>query len=322
MRFNKPLYGLLNRRSSVESDYSLLTKQYSNRSATKVDRVRKRQLRGLGIDMRIRQEIGSFDGGDTGSERDPQFVASLKRGLDVLMALARSGRSLSTGELAARTNLPKATITRLTYTLVKLGHAIYDPRTGRYSTGAASVQLGYGALGGNAVLRIAQPHMRTIANRLNVSVAMGECSGLEMVYVGNETRDGPVGPRLFVGAALPIQNTAMGHAYLSGIDPARRARLLKKLEDSDVKAFKTALPFITASLHQFAECSYCIVAGRWDPLINGVGIPLTLAAEGRTVAFTASGLVRDTPVERLRDVVAPALRTMIDTIEQGLHSVD
>lgn len=149
--------------------------------------------------MRIRQKIDSVDGGDTGSETDPQFVASLKRGLGVLMAMARSGRSLSTGELATGTNLPKATITRLAYTLVKRGHAIYDPRAGHPSTGAASLQLGYGALGGNAVLRIAQPHMRTIANRLSV-----------------------------------IQNTAMGNAYLSG-------------------------------------------AGRWDPLINGVGIPLALA---------------------------------------------
>lgn len=255
-------------------------------------------------------------------EDNPQFVTALKRGLEVLHLLARSARPMGNADIAAATRLPKATVTRATFTLLALGYANYDRSTGRYSVGANAITLGYGAMGGNAILRLAQPHMRTFANRHHVSVALGENSGLEMVYVGNELREEDVGVRLFPGASLPLESTAIGHAYLAGVAPDVRARLLAQLESRDAAAYLALKPKIEASLAEYATAGFCIVGGLWDPMVNTVGTPLTLAGEERTVVFTASGLLKDTTTSRLASEVGPALRAMVGAIARSFAQGD
>jgi len=51
---------------------------------------------------------------------DRSFVVALSRGLDVFGALSSQRRASGQSRDAARTNLPKPTISRLTYTLTKL----------------------------------------------------------------------------------------------------------------------------------------------------------------------------------------------------------
>ncbi|WP_204280159.1 helix-turn-helix domain-containing protein, partial [Raoultella ornithinolytica] len=72
-----------------------------------------------------------------------QHASALVRGLQILRAFTPADVTLGNQELIERTGLPKATISRLTYTLVGLGYLIYDPLLGRYSIGPATVSLGY-----------------------------------------------------------------------------------------------------------------------------------------------------------------------------------
>ena len=51
---------------------------------------------------------------------DRKFVVALARGLEVLRAFTPSEGLLGNQEIAARTGLPKATVSRLTYTLTML----------------------------------------------------------------------------------------------------------------------------------------------------------------------------------------------------------
>jgi len=63
---------------------------------------------------------------------DRSFVVALSRGLDVLRAFHPNDGLLGNQEIAARTNLPKPTISRLTYTLTKLGYLTPVPRFEKY----------------------------------------------------------------------------------------------------------------------------------------------------------------------------------------------
>src|SRR5262245_36166824 len=69
-------------------------------------------------------------------KEDRQFVTALARGLEVLRAFG-PGEALANSEIAARTTLPRPTVSRLTYTLTKLGYLIQDPATERYRPGSA-----------------------------------------------------------------------------------------------------------------------------------------------------------------------------------------
>ncbi len=86
-----------------------------------------------------------------------QHASALVRGLQILRAFTPADASLGNQELIERTGLPKATVSRLTYTLVGLGYLIYDPALGRYRIGPATVSLGYSGLSTSAVIRLICP---------------------------------------------------------------------------------------------------------------------------------------------------------------------
>ena len=70
---------------------------------------------------------------------DRNFVVALSRGLDVLRAFHPSDGLLGNQEIAARTNLPKPTVSRLTYTLTKLGYLTPVPRFEKYQLAPAAM---------------------------------------------------------------------------------------------------------------------------------------------------------------------------------------
>ena len=62
--------------------------------------------------------------------------------------------------LAARTNLPKPTISRLTYTLTKLGYLTPVPRFEKYQLAPSAMALGYAALANLGVRHLSEPYVK------------------------------------------------------------------------------------------------------------------------------------------------------------------
>ena len=75
-------------------------------------------------------------------KEDRHFVTALARGLELLSCFRSGEKMLGNQELADRAKLPKSTVSRLTYTLTKLGYLQYDDEVGKYRLGTASLALG------------------------------------------------------------------------------------------------------------------------------------------------------------------------------------
>jgi DNA-binding IclR family transcriptional regulator len=133
--------------------------------------------------------------------KDRQFVAALARGLEILRAFAPSETLLGNQEIAARTGLPKPTVSRLTHTLTRLGYLTYSERLGKYQLGTPVLALGY------AVSR----------DRLN------------LIYVEYCRPDSTVTLRLDVGSRIPIATTSMGRALLAALPEQERAYLMEHI---------------------------------------------------------------------------------------------
>ena len=93
---------------------------------------------------------------------DRSFVVALSRGLDVLRAFHPNDGLLGNQELAARTNLPKPTISRLTYTLTKLGYLTPVPRFEKYQLAPSAMALGYAALANLGVRHLSEPYREAL----------------------------------------------------------------------------------------------------------------------------------------------------------------
>ena len=118
-------------------------------------------------------------------EKEPQVVIALARGLNVLRSFRQGDRFLGNQEIAERTGLPKATVSRLTNTLTVLGYLNHSKRFNQYSLGTAVLSLGYSMLGNMDTLKSARPLMQELADSVEASVSLAARDGLHMVYLEN-----------------------------------------------------------------------------------------------------------------------------------------
>ncbi len=70
--------------------------------------------------------VASGDGEPVKPEKDRKFVEALSRGLDVLRAFSQGSVILGNQDISRLTGLPKPTVSRMTYTLTKLGYLSYN----------------------------------------------------------------------------------------------------------------------------------------------------------------------------------------------------
>ena len=162
---------------------------------------------------------------------DRSFVVALSRGLDVLRAFHPNDGLLGNQEIAARTKLPKPTISRLTYTLTKLGYLTPVPRFEKYQLAPSAMALGYAALANLGVRHLSEPYREEVMRETGGAVAVGGRDRHSMIYFGQSRNGLTLGVQLDVGSRIPIATTAMGRAYIWALPDEERAALLRELRE-------------------------------------------------------------------------------------------
>src|SRR5690242_18072960 len=145
---------------------------------------------------------------------DRSFVVALSRGLDVLRAFRPNDGLLGNQEIVERTGLPKPTVSRLTYTLTKLGYLTHVERLGKYQLAPATLALGYSALANMRIRQLARGAMQELADYTGGSVALGTRDRLDLIYVEHCRSKRGMMLRLSLGSRIPIATTAMGRALI------------------------------------------------------------------------------------------------------------
>ncbi|WP_245986003.1 IclR family transcriptional regulator [Azospirillum thermophilum] len=169
--------------------------------------------------------------GDDPFPGDRQFVVALYRGLELLRCFRPTDTALGNQELAQRSGLPKATVSRLTYTLSKLGYLVYLEDSGKYRMGVPVLGLGYACLGGMRIGETAQPYLQELAELAGdgVVAGVGGRDDLSMIYIGCARSAGVLSLQLTIGSRISLGRSSMGRACLAGVGEEERAALMRKL---------------------------------------------------------------------------------------------
>ena len=168
-------------------------------------------------------------------QADRKFVTALARGLEVLRVFRPGEGPLGNQEIAQRARLPKPTVTRLTYTLTKLGYLTALDRIGKYQLGPAVLALGYAGLASMEFTQIARPDMQDLSSYSeHASVAIGARDRHKMLYIACCRPSNVVTLQLDVGNRIPIGPTAMGRAYMAALADDERSALLEELGEVGV----------------------------------------------------------------------------------------
>jgi len=249
---------------------------------------------------------------------DRNFVVALSRGLEVLRAFQPNDGLLGNQEIAARTKLPKPTISRLTYTLTKLGYLTPVPKFEKYQLAPSAMALGYAALANLGVRHLSEPYREDVMRATGGAVAVGGRDRHSMIYFGQSRNGLTLGVQLDVGSRIPIATTAMGRAYIWALPPDERAALLRELRDHYGSRWAKMRDGIERSGEMVAKYGFAMSTGDWQNDVAAVGVGLKLNDGSGPYAFNCGAPAFRFTEDRLRNDIGPRLVAMVRNIEQAL----
>ncbi len=249
---------------------------------------------------------------------DRHFVTALARGLDVLSSFRDASKLLGNQEIAERCGLPKSTVSRLTYTLTKLGYLDFVKESSKYRLGTASVALGASALSKFDVRMVAAPLMRELADFARASISLGARERLNIVYIDNARGDTTFTLNVDTGWRVPIATTSIGRAYLAACSDNERAFLMDSIREENESAWPALRQGIEASIAQYREIGCCCSFGDWHPEVNAIAVAFSRGDGQQPMAINCGGPAFSLKPDFLLDEVRPRMIAIARQIESSV----
>jgi DNA-binding IclR family transcriptional regulator len=247
--------------------------------------------------------------------QDRQFVAVLARAMDILRAFTPEERMLGNQELAGRTGLPKATVSRLTYTLTRLGCLSYLPRFGKYQLSVGLVPLGQLALANMTIRQLAAPLMHHLGEETDASVSLGTRDGLAMLYIEHFSPRMAVALQLGVGSRVPLGLTAMGRACYAAATAAERAEIDAQLAAADPERWPEIRQGLQQAAEMHAALGFTVSIGEWNRTVHAAGAAFALPNGGGIMAMNCGAPAFMLSGERILQDIGPRLAAVMRRLE-------
>lgn len=206
------------------------------------------------------------------------MVTPLVRALSLLGGFTPHDALLSNGELAERSGLPRSTVSRIMQSLTALGYLHYEPDQRKYRLTASVLNLGYAAIAGSELLRLARPKMREFAEQQRVHVNLSTRDRLDMIVVGSySTKQAPASLSFQVGTRFGLATSPMGWAFLAGLPDVERYYLLGKLEPRVPLGWQRQRRRCDEAIAQVLDKGFCTSVREWNIELGIIAVPLLVA---------------------------------------------
>ena len=251
------------------------------------------------------------------SPDDADSVRALVRGFEVLDCYAAARRPLGTNEVAELTGIPKPTVSRLIATLAGLGHLRPAAQGTAYELAAGVVRLAEAFLGAIDVRHHARPHVVQLAEECNASAFLGVRDADDMLVVeAGRSRSAVALLGSDVGTRMSLYTSALGRAWLAGVDEPTRAAVLAHSRNGRSKAARALDAALAAALRN----GYAESIGEWHANINAIAVPVRTPG-GQVVSLNCGGPSFLMPQQRLESFVLPRLLRAADALARDVGGV-
>lgn len=223
---------------------------------------------------------------------DRRFAQSLARGMCVLRAFRPDDGPLGNQELASRTGLSKATISRLTFTLAQLGYLERLHALEKYRLGAGVIALGNTAHATLPFLDGAAPRMQEMADELQALVAIAIPDGQGMLMTHSWCPHDSSTSWLRTGTWIPMKRSSVGLAYLASINTRDRHHLIRTRLTNSTEEMSRLYDEVEEARSSLSTNGYVPSFGRWNTSLYAVATPLRSPRLGAPYIFF-SGMPAD-----------------------------
>lgn len=198
---------------------------------------------------------------------------SLERGVSILRAFRPGADLLGNGELAERTGLSRATVSRLTQTLVECGMLEHDRHQRAYRLAAQVLSLAHAMRSGSPVLKVASPLMRTEAEKWKINVGLAVADQGDMIYLESVRYSHRVAWRNVVaGQRVPMELTSLGRAWLSVAPGELVNPLFELFKNRRGSTWHELVQEISDACESVRTHGFCWAS--WQPQVVALATPL------------------------------------------------
>ncbi|XDZ50878.1 IclR family transcriptional regulator C-terminal domain-containing protein [Neisseriaceae bacterium CLB008] len=248
---------------------------------------------------------------------DPDFMASLARGLLVISAFSKQRRRQTIADLARHTTLPRATVRRCLYTLKALGYV--DNHDNLYHLKPKVLTLGYAYLSSTDLAVTAQPFLEQVSNDVNESCSLAVFENDTILYVGRSPTKRVMSVVLTVGSRLPAYCSSMGRVILADQTPTQRQAYYERIKllpltERTVYKPETLEPIML----QVAIDGYALVNQELELGLCSLAVPVRNAVGDVVAAINISTHVSRFSEAAMLAEILPVLRSAAEELSSQL----
>ncbi len=248
------------------------------------------------------------------NNEDRYYITALARGLEVLACFRSADKGLTNHQIAERCGLPKSTVTRITYTLTRLGYLVQETG-GRHMLGTATLGLGSAMLARLDIRQLARPMMQELADFSGTTVSIAMRDRLSMIYVEVCRSTAALSLSLQVGSRMPLAISAIGRAYLVKASEQERKDILSRALELDEMAFTSMKDGLERGLRDYQQYGCTTSFGEWQKDVNGIAVGFFPIGGSQLMSINCGGPSSSVSTEFLLNEVRPRLIEIASRLE-------
>jgi DNA-binding IclR family transcriptional regulator len=248
---------------------------------------------------------------------------TLERALTLLKAFDGYTGPVANAELVRRTGFSKASVSRITTTLVALGYLDRAADAMRFQIGLRGLALGHNYRANNPVRLLARPIMQAFADDHDMSVALATGDGTDALYLEYCKGRHIATLRMGVGTRMPMELTSIGRTYLWMQPPRERERLLAHIRQrTDSKQVAHAMMRIERAFDHLDRFGYCVAMGEFQRDAYGISVPVYLGSPPIAMSLNCGGILPAPSDNHIHNVLVPQLMQIADALSVAMSDVD
>lgn len=256
------------------------------------------------------------------ASEDKDFIHTVGKAFEVLRAFDAADARLGNQELAIRTGFPKSTISRITYTLTRLGYLAYLPHDQKYKIGAAAIGLSTSILSGLDFRFLIRSYLKELADYAECAVGMSIRDKFDVVYLEHCRSELHATLHRNFGSRIPLTKTAAGHAHIVALPSSEREALFVELERHDPENWPNLHMAIDRNIELYNKRGFVVSYGEWHEHINGVAVPVWSSRHSTSFAFNAGGPTTVLTKAKILNDIGPRLLELRSQVSVILNSLE
>src|SRR5215467_3241480 len=221
---------------------------------------------------------------------DSSPATAVERALNILEAAARRRDGFTNSEISRKLGIPKSSASYILRTLERRGYLRRETETGRYRLGLKILSLDGDAQTNLDIADVALPFMRTLIEKLHLTIHLTVLDQSETVYIEKVEAPGFFRVNTWVGRRMFLHSTSIGKCLLAWL-PKQEVETIVKQQGLKKRTPKTitTMTKLFADLDHVKQEGYAVDDEENSLGARCLGAPVFDATGNVVAALGASG---------------------------------